>query len=68
MQSSEKVELGTCKFVRLSTASRDYDTPRSNFYRAFDRDELTRYKRGTTVYLDVAEIEAWITGKIRLAA
>ena len=50
------------KFIRLATACREYDTPRSNWYRAFERGELTRYKRGSTVYLDIAEIESWITG------
>lgn len=50
------------RFVRLATACREYDTPRSNWYRAFERGELTRYKRGSTVYLDTNEIERWITG------
>ena len=56
------------RYIRLSTACRTYDTPRSNWYRAFERGELTRYKRGSSVYLEVSQIEAWITGASDTAA
>lgn len=49
------------KFIRIKDACSLYSLSRSTWYRAFDANELTRYKRGGSVLLEVAEIERWIT-------
>ena len=51
------------KFIRINQACSLYSLSRSTWYRAFEAKELTRYKRGGSVLLEVDEIERWITGK-----
>lgn len=55
-------------YIRLSTACRRYDTSRTTFYRAFEAGTLANFKRDGSVYLRVADVEAWITGRSNAAA
>jgi excisionase family DNA binding protein len=53
------------KFVRVVDATHRYSLSRSTIERAIAAGEITRHKRGRLTLLEVAELDAWITGRSR---
>lgn len=51
------------RFVRIADATMMYSLSRATFDRALAAGDLTRYKRGSAVLLDVGELDAWIRGE-----
>ncbi|SFI65072.1 hypothetical protein SAMN04488095_1469 [Jannaschia pohangensis] len=51
------------RFVRIADATQMYSLSRATFDRALAGGDLTRYKRGSAVLLEVAELDAWIRGE-----
>lgn len=47
-------------FIRMNDAVWRYSTSRSTLNRALAAGELTRFKRGSTVLLEVEELERWV--------